>query len=388
MAVAGTGPAGLMAAQGAAEGGLRVAVFEKRPSAGRKLLIAGSSGLNVTFDLPLGEAESHFVPADRMRPFLRAFPPAAWLSFVERLGVKTFRGTSRRWFVEGMKTPPLLAAWMTSLRARGVTFTFERECCGFESREDGVALRFTDGSRVEAAAAVLCLGGASWEKSPSSIPGIFERQGLTFEPFRASNAGFQVPWPAVLLAEAEGKPVKNVVLTSSRGSRAGDLVITAYGLEGTPVYAVGEVETVHIDLKPDLKLEQVVTRLRAPRENLSPMRRAKRTLKLGEGGLALLYHLAPPPAHTDIDALAAYVKALPVTLQARQPLEEAISSAGGLSWDELDDTLMLKRAPGIFAAGEMIDWDAPTGGFLVQGCVSSGWVAGRSAGAWVEHRTS
>lgn len=383
VAIAGTGPAGLMAAHVAAQAGLRVAVYEKRPSPGRKLLIAGSSGLNITFDTPLDDLKAQYVPPDRMGPIIDAFPPSAWLAFVESLGVKTFKGTSRRWFVEGMKAPPLVGAWVTALRHRGVTFVFERACAGFASSHDGVALAFADGSHVSASAAVLCLGGASWEKQPSSIPAVFENQGLRFVPFRPSNAGFAVAWPAALLAEAEGKPVKNVVLTSSRGSRAGDLVITSYGIEGTPVYAVGEVETVTVDLKPDLPLDEVRRRLRSPRENLSPVRRAKRTLKLGEGALALLYHLAPVAARDDLDALAVCVKALPVTLGARQPLEEAISSAGGLAWDEIDPSLMLKRAPGVFVAGEMIDWDAPTGGFLVQGCASSGWVAGQSALAWV-----
>lgn len=382
VAIAGTGPAGLMAAYVAAEAGVRVAVYEKRPAPGRKLLIAGSSGLNITFDAPLDELKAHYVPFDRMGPIIDAFPPAAWIAFVERLGVNTFKGTSRRWFVEGMKTPPLLGAWVEALRERGVTFVFERACTGFASASEGVVLDFADGFRVSAAAAVLCLGGASWEKQPSSIPAVFENQGLRFVPFRSSNAGFAVAWPAALLAEAEGKPVKNIVLSSSRGSRAGDLVITSYGLEGTPVYAVGEMETVTVDLKPDMPLEAVRRRLWAPRENLSPMRRAKRTLKLGEGALALLFHLAPQGARTDIDALAAHVKALPVTLGARQPLEEAISSAGGLAWDEIDSSLKLRRAPGIFVAGEMIDWDAPTGGFLVQGCVSTGWVAGQGAAAW------
>lgn len=383
----GTGPAGLMAAHVAVEAGLRVRVFEKRPSAGRKLLIAGSSGLNVTFDGTVDEiVAAYTAEGGRMRPIIEAFPPSAWLAFIEALGVRTFKGTSRRWFVEGMKAPPLLGAWVRALRARGVAFEFDRSCSGFSSSDEGVCLAFAEGARWSGAAAVLCLGGGSWEKQPSPVPALFERAGIAFEPFRASNAGFRVAWPPALLDEAEGRPVKNVLVTSSRGTRAGDLVITSYGLEGTPIYAVGEIETVRVDLKPDLSLEEVCRRLASPRENLSPMRSARRTLRLGEGALALLFHLAPARARTDREALAASVKALPVALLARQPLEECISSAGGVRWEETDPTLMLRRQPGVFVAGEVIDWDAPTGGFLVQGCVSTGWWAGRAAAAWARAR--
>ncbi|NDD26914.1 MAG: TIGR03862 family flavoprotein [Proteobacteria bacterium] len=389
VAIVGSGPAGLMAAHVVAEAGLRARVFEKRSSPGRKLLIAGSSGLNVTFDAPIEEIVAAYAPEDgHMRAILEAYPPAAWLGFIEQLGVRTFKGTSRRWFVEGMKAPPLLGAWVEALRERAVAFAFDHLCSGFEARDGQVALTFADGSRWNGAAAVLCLGGGSWEKPPFTVQPLFERQRVGFSPFRASNAGFRVAWPAGLLAEAEGRPIKNVVVRSSRGARAGDLVITSYGLEGTPIYAVGEVETVHIDLKPDLSLEEVSRRLALPRENLSPMRRARRTLRLGDGALALLFHLAPETARTDQEALASCVKAFPIALLERQPLEEAISSSGGVCWQEIDEGLMLRRQPGVFVAGEMIDWDAPTGGFLVQGCVSTGRWAGRAAAAWVRAHTT
>jgi predicted flavoprotein YhiN len=270
-----------------------------------------------------------------------------------------------------MKAPPLLAAWTRALERKGVSFSFGRACVGFDP---GPRLRFDDGSTEAFSSVALCLGGASWQREPCTIPAMFEENGLQFAPFRPSNAGLTVDWPEKFIAEAEGAPIKNVVIHSPRGERAGDLVVTAYGLEGTPVYAVGEVGPIEIDLKPDLTLDQVRDRLARPRENLSFQRRVKRTLNLGRGALALLFHLHPP----EVADPAALIKRFPLTLRARQPLSEAISSAGGLAWEELDERLMLRKFPGIFAAGEMIDWDAPTGGFLIQACVSSGWVAGQA----------
>jgi predicted flavoprotein YhiN len=280
----------------------------------------------------------------------------------------------------------MLKAWTERLSAMGAAFEYGRECTGFETipagaqAPTGLRLSFAEGAPFEADAACFCLGGASYEPEaePLRWPRIFEARGAAVAGFEASNVGFQVDWPAGLLAEAEGKPVKNVVLSSSRGRRSGDLVITSYGLEGTPVYFAGERGLVHLDLKPDLTEAQLLSKLRFSKENLSPIRRAKRFLHLGEGALALVFHMAPREAMSDLAALAAAIKRFPIELRAKQPLSEAISSSGGLRWDELDDQLMLKRAPGVFVAGEMIDWDAPTGGFLIQACVSQGYRAGQA----------
>ena len=291
----GSGPAGLMAAHVVATAGHRVRVFERRPSAGRKLLIAGASGLNLAPDLPLPEVMAHYAaPTGRMDDILRAFPPERWLRFVHELGIPTFRGTSRRHFVEGMKAAPLVSAWRASLEHHGVEFHFGQEMVGFTSSPEAVELSFADGTRVQDTAAVLCLGGASWEK-PGTVrwPDAMRAAGVAMVDFTASNVGYEVAWPPAFLAEAEGQPLKNVVLESPRGRRAGDLVITRDGLEGTPIYFVGCAGSVHLDLKPDLTVPQILRKLQAPRENLSPLRRARRCLNLCPAALSRCCSISP-----------------------------------------------------------------------------------------------
>jgi predicted flavoprotein YhiN len=225
----------------------------------------------------------------------------------------------------------------------------------------------------------FCLGGGSYEphEVPLRWPQLFIRKGLGFEPITPSNVGYQVDWSPAFLKECEGQPLKNIRLTSGKGSRLGDLVITRYGLEGTPVYSLGERGEVRIDLKPDLSAEQIVAKCKAVKENLSPMRRVKKQLALCPAALGLLFHFTPKECATDLNRLVHYLKNFPIHFRESQSLEEAISSAGGLRMTELNDDLMLLKFPGVFAAGEMLDWDAPTGGFLIQGCVSQGYRAGQ-----------
>jgi len=403
-----------MAAHRACEAGYKVRVFEKRKGLGRKLLVAGSSGLNITYECALDDFVAHYVgPRERFAKALGEFGPEAWRAFIEKdLGIPTFKGTSRRWFVEseGMKASGLLKAWVARLEKRGTVFESGRECVGFEvvrgkgsggkraaglgvdsgdsALSDSVELRFADGGTERVAAACFSLGGGSWEpqEQPLRWPGIFVAKGLKFHEFESSNVGFRVAWPEALLKEAEGKPIKNVVLLSPRGERSGDLVITKYGIEGTPVYFAGLVGTVHLDLKPDLTKEQILAKLRLLKENLSPLRRVKRLLKLSDGALALLFHMTPQGILSDLDALVARIKEFPLDLVGKQPLSEAISSSGGLDWSEVDGSLMLRAYPGVFVAGEMLDWDAPTGGFLIQGCVSLGSFAGRGMARYLGER--
>ncbi len=397
----GTGPAGLMAASVITAAGHPVTLFEKRTGPGRKLLIAGSSGLNITHDLPRERFhELYSSPANdgHFERLFRHFGPQEWLEFIHRLGLKTFRGTSRRYFVEEMKASGLLRSWTHSLKAAGAEFLTEHELVDFEAN----LLRFQTGLELEVDAVCLALGAGSYvlPESPLRWPGIFIRKGVRFNEFRASNVGYEVSWPEGFLKEAEGLPLKGVALSTSKGSLRGDLVITRYGLEGTPIYFMGAPGSATLDLKPDLTAQQVLARLQAPRENLSPMRRIKRTLKLSAAAQSLLFHLAPsnpvaPPERASssnrvaplehvapsnrpdsLEKWASLIKAFPIRLEKPRPLEEAISSSGGIDWSELDSDLMLKRYPGIYLAGEMIDWDAPTGGFLIQACVSQGHLVG------------
>jgi uncharacterized flavoprotein (TIGR03862 family) len=385
VAIIGTGPAGLMAATVVASAGHKVHLFEKKKGPGRKLLIAGSSGLNVTYDAPPEFFANHYTPPDKIRPQLESFSPENWLRFIEEeLGSTTFKGTSRRYFVKEMKASKLLRSWTKKLTDAGVEFHFGWECSGFESSKSGVALDFGKHPTFKASTACFALGGASYEPSENPLrwPSIFSSKSLGLTPFAPSNAGFKVDWPAAFLKEAEGQPIKNILFTTAKGSRRGDLMITSYGLEGTPVYFVGQSGKAYVDLKPDLTADQIQKKLEGAKENLAPIRRAKKYLALEPSALALLYHLGvgPDSAKTQRGSLAQFaklIKALPLQLGGAQPLEESISSSGGLKWDEVDASLMLQRFPGVFVAGEMLDWDAPTGGFLIQACVSQGYCAGQ-----------
>jgi uncharacterized flavoprotein (TIGR03862 family) len=278
-----------------------------------------------------------------------------------------------------MKASPLVRAWLRVLSDLGVEFRYEAEWLDFDVSAGpprSIHLKFSGELTESFDAVCLALGGGSHEKMEVRWPAIFEKKKLAFHPFRASNVGFDVDWPPELLREAEGKPIKNIRLSSPLGAKSGDLVITRYGLEGTPIYQFGEVGTVFLDLKPDVEIDRLKSLVYSSRENLSPMRRIKKYFKLSPGALAIIFHCTPREILGDLDALIARIKRFPIELKSRRPLEEAISSSGGLAFAELDDSLMLRRFPGVFVAGEMLDWDAPTGGFLIQACASQGFMAG------------
>ncbi len=385
VAIVGSGPAGLMAATSAVKAGAtNVTIFEKRPAPGRKLLIAGSSGLNVAYEAPLAEALTHYMPAaGALTDALTAFPPQEWLRFITaELKLEVFCGTSRRWFVKEMKAASLLKAWRQWLEDRGVKFRCGSELAGIrQEAASPLTLIFADGSEVLCRAAVLALGGGSWEDAGEPRwPALLQGLGVTFIPFRSSNCGLHVaPWPETLVKEADREPLKDVVLTTPRGSKQGDLLITAYGLEGTPLYWVGEPGPATLDLLPQWSPEKVRARLAETTENLSPLRRARKLLPLTPGTEALLFHLTPPEKRQDLDTLCSNLKALPLTLTQRRPLSEAISSAGGVPFSEVGSDLQLHKIPGVYLAGEMLDWDAPTGGLLIQGCVALGHRAGQAS---------
>jgi predicted flavoprotein YhiN len=238
-----------------------------------------------------------------------------------------------------------------------------------------IRLTWADGSMRSFHACVLALGGGSYasEDEPVLWPELLTSHGISCIPFEASNTGYTVPWKAAFLQEAEGKPLKNICLSNARGSRRGDLVVTEYGLEGTPIYFLGEPGPCLLDLKPDLSLLDVLARLQKGKENLSPIRRVQKFMNLCEASQSLLFHHAPDAARSDLTAMASVMKQFPLTLAVPRPLRESISSSGGVAWEELDERFMLRRLPNVYCIGEMIDWDAPTGGFLIQGCVSQGY---------------
>ena len=384
--IVGSGPAALTAADVISRAGHPVSIYEKRPSPGRKLLIAGSSGLNITNDLPIEEFiknYSGFTP-EYWLELLTDFSPSAWLRFISELQIGTFLGTSGRYLIEEMKAAKFLQAWISKLQSQGVEFHYGQELTGFSFHPNSKRpqIELNHNTKLEFNAVCLALGGGSWEKQeiPLRWPEIFRRNSLEFEEFNSSNVGYRVAWSESFLKEAEGLPLKGIELKSSKGTRVGDAIVTAYGIEGTPVYAVATKSLVHLDLKPDLSPTQIIEKLQSVKENLSPIRRIQKKLNLCIAAQALLFHHSPKELFNqkDLGAWADTIKNFPLELLGPQPLSEAISSAGGLRTSELNNDLMIRKFPGFFAAGEMISWDAPTGGFLIQACVSQGYRAGQA----------
>ena len=382
VALVGSGPSALMAAHVISEAGYGVSVFEKRKSAGRKLLIAGSSGLNITHDLPVREFVKLYSGGNPTfwRSLLEAYPPQAWLKWIESLGLETFLGTSRRYFIREMKAARFLQLWITRLKSKGVEFFFDHELTDFQARGGEVELGFRSREAFKFNAAGFCLGGGSYEpdENPLRWPSLFKSKGIEFHSFQPSNVGYRVEWREDFLKEALRLPLKNIQLTTSRGDLRGELLITEYGLEGTPIYFLGTPGRAFLDLKPDLTEQQILKKLSTEQENLSPLRRIKKHLALSPAALALLFHHVPPQIKGDLPQMVRHLKAFPLELGEPQPLTEAISSSGGIDFKELNSGLMLIDHPGCFLAGEMLNWDAPTGGFLIQGCVSQGYWMGQS----------
>ncbi|QQP88716.1 TIGR03862 family flavoprotein [Skermanella sp. TT6] len=387
VAVIGGGPAGLMAATVLAEAGVRVELFDAMPSVGRKFLLAGRGGLNLTHSEPLED----FLPrygdrAPEVRRWLELFSPADLRHWAAGLGVETFVGSSGRVFPVQFKASPLLRAWLRRLDGLGVAVHPRHRWTGFD--EAGTALvRGPDGASrpVPADAVVLALGGASWPRlgSDGGWTGILEARGVAVRPLRPANCGFDVAWEPGFIARHEGEPLKNLALTFEGRTVRGELVLTRTGIEGGAVYALGaplrDAVERHgsarptIDLRPQLSLEQVRDRLRRPRGSESWSTWLRKSLNLTGPLPGLLRGAAGAGAGPA--ELARLVKALPLHLTGVKPIERAISSAGGIDLDGLTGDLMLRRLPGVFAAGEMLDWEAPTGGYLLQASLSSGVAA-------------
>jgi uncharacterized flavoprotein (TIGR03862 family) len=406
VAVIGGGPAGLMAAQVLAEGGCAVDVYDAMPSVGRKFLLAGKGGLNLTH----AEAHDSFLSRygsarTRLRPVIDEFGPEALRSWAKQLGVETFVGTSGRVFPADMKAAPLLRAWLHRLRQAGVTFHMRHRWLGWRGAESNSSLVFaTPEGEVEQrpAATVLALGGASWPRlgSDGAWVGLLESQGVVVAPLRSANCGFDVAWSETFRTRYAGQPVKTVAVevvdeSGARTRRKGELVITTGGIEGGVIYALSSQlrDAIHrhgeallyIDLSPDRTSERLANDLGRSRGSSSWSRHLERAIGLRGAKLGLLREALTPQQFGDAVVVVAAIKALPIRLVGVRPVAEAISTAGGVVFEALDQRLMLKALPGTFCAGEMLDWEAPTGGYLLTACFATGRWAGFGVLDWVEN---
>ena len=404
VAIIGGGPAGLMAAEVLSQAGIQVDVYDAMPSPGRKFLLAGIGGLNLTH----GEAYETFCTRyGDSQPYLQsaldAFPPDALCAWVHGLGVETFVGTSGRVFPKEMKAAPLLRAWLHRLRAQGVRLHVRHRWQGWN---DAGELRFvTPGgeSTVDARATVLALGGASWPRLGSDAAWVpwLRAGGVNVAPLQSANCGFDATWSPYLTEKFAGAPLKSVELTHVDGNgaavrRLGELVIGARGVEGSLIYAFSRQlreavnrcgsATFTLDLVPGRTADRVLAEVSHPRGSRSMSSHLQSRLGLSGVKLALLHEVLGKEQFADPKLLAATIKALPITVHAARPIDEAISSAGGVCFDSVTADLMLHALPGVFVAGEMLDWEAPTGGYLLTGCFATGRAAGNGAVAWLSRQ--
>jgi uncharacterized flavoprotein (TIGR03862 family) len=391
--IIGAGPAGLMAAEVLATKGFSVQVHEKMPSVARKFLMAGRGGLNLTHTEPRPGFDARYgAAADRIGAWLDGYDASQLMAWAEGLGQPLFVGSSRRVFPKAMKASPLLRAWLVRLEGLGVQIVTRSEWVG--QRDDSWLFRSPSGeTAIKADAVLLALGGASWPKLGSDaawVPWLAEK-GVAIEALRPANAGFNLDWSEVMKSRFAGVPLKNVAVTHADRTVRGEVMIAAYGIEGGAIYALsadlrraievdGKAE-LRIDLRPDQSFETLARKLSAPRGKNSLSNHLRKAVGLDAAAVALLReagHLSDEP-----EALAARIKAVLLTLDAMQGLERAISSAGGIRLDQLDDDLMLTALPGVFACGEMLDWEAPTGGYLLQACFASGVRAADGISRWL-----
>jgi len=398
VAIIGGGPAGLMAAEVLGQAGVNVDLYDAMPSVGRKFLLAGVGGMNITHAEDYAAFVSRYGErAGDLRPLLDAFSPDSLREWIHGLGIDTFVGSSGRVFPSDMKAAPLLRAWLKRLRESGVQLHTRQRWLGWD--EHG-ALRIAGPqgeTQVEADATLLALGGGSWARLGSDgawVP-LLQNRGIAIAPLQPANCGFEVAgWSEHLREKFAGAPLKTVSLAlPGEAPRKGEFVLTATGIEGSLVYALSApirntinrdgVATVLLDLLPDRTLTQIASALARPRGSQSMAKHLHRQLKLDGVKAALLRELTDATTFQAPQALAAAIKALPIRLVRPRPLDEAISSAGGVPFEDLDEGLMLRRLPGVFCAGEMLDWEAPTGGYLLTACFASGRAAAEGMLRWL-----
>jgi uncharacterized flavoprotein (TIGR03862 family) len=390
-----------MAAEVSSAHGLQVDVFEAKPSVGRKFLVAGKGGLNLTHSEPFDDFLSHYgFRQNELKPILQAFGPYSLQIWLQKLGFESFVGSSGRVFPKVMHAGPILHAWVKRLRAAGVNFNLQHKWLDWDDKGN---LRFDTpkGESVfQADATILAMGGGSWPQLGSTAEWIvpLEQRGVAIAALKPANCGFDVSWTAHFRERFAGQPVKPVVLTFSgsqdrRFQQQGEFIITEYGLEGGLIYAASsllrdaieaqEHVTIHLDLNPDWTRTRLIERLSKPRGSRSWSSHLKRTVGLAGVKAGLLREYLSKDDFVDPHKLAEAIKKLPILLKAPRPLAEAISSAGGVRFEELNQHLMLNRMPGVFLAGEMLDWEAPTGGYLLTACFATGKAAGEGAVIWL-----
>ena len=402
VAIIGGGPAGLMAAEVLIQGGVRVDLYDAMPSVGRKFLMAGKGGMNITHSEPMEPFLSRYgARRAQIKPLLDTFGPEALREWVHNLGIATFVGTSGRIFPTDMKAAPLLRAWLHRLREAGVHFHMRHRWCGWN--ENG-ALRFTTPQGEHASNAdtvVLALGGGSWARlgSDGTWVTLLEQRGIPVVPLQPANCGFDVGWSEYFSSRFAGHPVKAVTVTFVDATgcshhRQGDLMVTRTGVEGGLIYALSALlrneiaatgaAVIYLDLTPGKDLPRVIADIAHPRGSRSMASHLQSRANIKGVKTGLLRELVSPSDFAKPEHLAAQIKSLPLRLIAPRPLDEAISSAGGIAFEALDENLMVRTLPGVFCAGEMLDWEAPTGGYLLTACFASGRAAGLGALAYLK----
>ncbi|WP_085668062.1 MULTISPECIES: TIGR03862 family flavoprotein [unclassified Pseudomonas] len=400
VAIIGGGPAGLMAAEVLSQAGVRVDLYDGMPSVGRKFLLAGVGGMNITHSEAWPAFLSRYAErAPNIAPLLRAFDADALCRWIHELGIETFIGSSGRVFPTDMKAAPLLRAWLKRLRDSGVVIHTRHRWLGWD--ENG-ALRIDspDGEKtLSPDATLLALGGGSWSRLGSDgawmLP--LEQRGVGLAPLQPSNCGFEVQaWSELMVSKFAGAPLKNIAIgLNDDVPRLGECVITATGIEGSLIYALSApireainvhgAATIHIDLLPGRPVDKLQAALSKPRGSRSMAKHLHSQVGIDGVKAALLRELTDATTFADPALLAGAIKALPLTLVKTRPLDEAISSAGGVTFEAMDERMMLKALPGVFCAGEMLDWEAPTGGYLLTACFASGRAAGAGMLKWLNN---
>jgi uncharacterized flavoprotein (TIGR03862 family) len=398
--IIGAGPAGLMAAETLAQGGANVTVYDAMPSVGRKFLMAGRGGLNLTHGEPMDEFLARYREAEpHLAAAIEAFPPDRLRAWCEALGQPTFVGSSGRIFPKTLKASLLLRAWLRRLDSKGVAFSLRHRWIGWGDQGQ-LLFQTPHGARaIDARATVLALGGASWPRlgSDGSWAETLLAKGVHVSSFRPSNCGFAVNWSDVFRERFEGTPLKNIALSFGERLVRGEAVVTRDGIEGGAIYALSAElreaipasgqATLHVALRSDIATGDLVKRLSAPRGKQSFTNWLRKAAQLSPVGIGLLQEAAIASSVSlsslPAEKLSGLINAVPIQLTGIAPIARAISTAGGAVFDELDADFMLRRLPGVFAAGEMLDWEAPTGGYLLQACFATGVAAGNGALKWL-----